>query len=143
VVLDGVPQTGVLQMRFLYILLTSLVLIGLSACEKKVSFALSPAATVMLYNLETGDDRQIQPNTDNYNKLHSWIAKNQDGWQAYLATRPYKGLIVRANQFSLQFIGKSVLLVDVHQGVLTKPINPSEYVFLLGESPATATKSNH
>ena len=116
-------------MRSLCVLVASLLLILLSACEEGVAFKLPSTATVMVYNMGTGTKRSIQPKTELHQKLTLWAARNQDGWQPYLATPPAQGIIVRAEELDLQFIGERALLHS-RQGIFTKKVTPSEYAFL-------------
>ncbi len=116
-------------MRSIYILAASLLLALLSACGEGVEFGLPSTATVTVYDMGTGSERSIQPKTDTHQKLGLWAARNQDGWQPYLATPPAQGIIVRAEGLDLQFIGDHVLLHS-RQGIFTKKVTPSEYAFL-------------
>ena len=116
-------------MRSLAVLVASLLLALLSACGERVAFGLPPTATVTVYDLGTGGKRSIQPQTEFHQKLGLWAARNQDGWQPYLATPPAQGIIVRAEELDLQFIGERVLLHS-RQGIFTKKVTPSEYAFL-------------
>lgn len=116
-------------MRLLSVLVTGLLLALLSACGEGVAFGLRPTATVTVYDVGTGSKRSIQPQTDIHQRLGAWVARNQDGWQPYLATPPSQGIIVRAEELDLQFIGERVLLHS-RQGIFTKKVTPSEYAFL-------------
>jgi len=116
-------------MRLLYVLAASLLLALLLACGEGVPFGLPPTATVTVYDMGTGNKRSIQPKTDTHRKLGLWVARHQDGWKPYLATPPAQGIIIRAEELDLQFIGERVLLRS-RQGIFTKKVTPSEYEFL-------------
>jgi hypothetical protein len=121
--------------RSLYVLVASFLLAPLLACGERIAFALPSTATatvtvtVTVHDIGTGSKRSIQPNTDLHQTLSLWVARNQDGWQPYVATPPAQGIIVRAEELDVQFIGERVLLHS-RQGIFTKKVTPSEYAFL-------------
>lgn len=116
-------------MRSISVLVVTLLLALLAACGEKVAFELPSTTAVTVYNMGTGSQRSIQPQTDAHQKLVVWAVRNQDGWQPYLATPPAKGIIVRAEKLDLQFIGEHVLLHTRHE-IFTKKVTLSEYTFL-------------
>jgi hypothetical protein len=107
----------------------------LTACTEMISFALSPAATAVVYDLGAKSERSISPNTEAHRKLVQWVAANREGWEPYLATPPALGVIVRAPEVNIQFVGTSAI-VHTKQGVLSKKVAPSEYAFLLSQNGA-------
>jgi hypothetical protein len=62
-------------------------------------------------------------------RLKTWVDANRTGWLPYLATAPSAGLMVRADDVQLQFIGDSVIDHDAH-GLYVKSVAPSDYAFL-------------
>jgi hypothetical protein len=119
--------------RFVAPLLAALLVIC-SACAQRVSFVLSSEAAATVYYLNTAkSQRTLLPTSDAHRKLREWIAANQDGWEKYLATPPAQGIIVRAQELNLQFIGNTVL-VHSRQGVFSKHITQDEYLFLSSEN---------
>ena len=113
-------------------LLTAL-LVFCSACAEQVSFALGPESPVTIYYLSTKNERTLLPKTDAHRKLVEWVTANQSGWEQYLATPPAQGIIIRAPELNLQFMGKSVL-VHTRTGVFSKAVSSNEYSFLVAEA---------
>ena len=110
-------------------LLTSLFLLGLSACSKTIELHLPSTASVTIYDMSTGKQRIIEPKTELHQKLSRWTNNNQEGWQPYLATPPAQGIIVRAEGLDVQFIGEHAI-VHSPKGVFTKKVNSDELAFL-------------
>jgi len=74
-------------------------------------------------------DVAIQPGTPTHQALTAWIAQNQGGWQAYLATPPAQGVTVRAGSLNLQFLDAAVL-TRTEKGILTNTTQESSHAFL-------------
>ncbi|MGM9485550.1 hypothetical protein ACS5PN_30455 [Roseateles sp. NT4] len=101
-----------------------------SGCNESLPLSLDKGTSAHAYCLSgVRRDVGIQPGTETHQALAAWITENRGGWEPYLATPPALGVIVRADGFSLQFVG-SVVIAHVEQGVLTKTAQESSYAFL-------------
>jgi hypothetical protein len=108
----------------------------LSACvEPTLTLPTNVPVTVIELDNKTSE-RTIPTDSESYRKLVAWISNNQSGWSSYLAPPPGKGIIVRAGELDLQFIGTTVL-VHTSKGVFTKSISFDDYSFLLHEKASS------
>ena len=105
----------------------------LAACAERISIALKSTAPAVAYDLGTKIERTITPGTEAHRRLAQWVLDNQEGWEPYVATPPALGIMVRAPELNIQFVGTSVI-VETRKGVLSKKVTPAEYAFLLSQN---------
>ena len=79
---------------------------------------------------ESSNDRWLQPGSEVYQQLQTWVAQNQRGWSQLNATPPATGVLVEAGNVRLQFVDESALVTNA-SGVFTKRVKEADYAFLL------------
>ena len=113
-----------------FVFVFSGLLLTLSGCVHRIPLVLDKEKPVEVNALATHSKSTLRPGTDAYQKLADWLAKNQSGWDRYLATPPGDGLIVEIpGNHRLQFLSQTVLLSD-SDGIWMKHITPDDYSFL-------------
>jgi hypothetical protein len=110
-------------------------LLLLAACSERLPLSLKSTSGAVVYELGSTNQRTISPGTETHRRLALWVASNQEGWEPYLATPPALGVIVRAHEISIQFVGTSAI-AHTKRGVFVKKVAPVEYAFLLGQNGA-------
>jgi len=104
------------------------LLLGLVSCTEAVALDLPLNTAVEV--VSNGNIVKILPSDNKHNKLRSWLGNNEQGWQAYYATNPGGGVIVRSEGFVLQF-RESVAYLQTSEGLFSKQIEESDYAFLI------------
>lgn len=91
---------------------------------KLVTFHEDPGTTIVELQ-----EVLLQPDIIEYRLLQQWLRQNQHGWSQSLATNPGGGIVVRAGDLSLQFVGGAVF-TWTDKGQFQKKIREDDYVFL-------------
>lgn len=112
----------------MYRLATLFVLLVLTGCSSTLALSLAPGERV---NVVSGArESQLSSSDAGYKRLQRWLAQNQGGWSQVYATNPNGGILVAGGTLRLQFVGSAVFALT-DKGVFTKPVETSEYAFLI------------
>jgi hypothetical protein len=111
--------------------LAVLILVG---CEEDLELGLRPNDPVRIsYDGSKRTELILEPSTETYQQIASWVATNKSGWTPLMATPPLKGVWVSNGEISLQFQSSSVI-AHTRRGVFTKTFDPSKNSFVRGGS---------
>lgn len=122
-----------MRARALFVIFSGL-LFFLPGCTHRFPLVLDKEKEVRVYN-PAAHSATLRPGTDAYQKFGDWLAKNQSGWERYLATPPGRGWIAYVNEnYHLQFLDDAVLL-QAPDGVWVKHVAPDDYSFLMRTVP--------
>lgn len=108
-----------------------LTLVCVAGCSDELSLTLPEGGAAHVFLLGANAREQIlDPLSQGYRQLKSWIERNRDGWSHLYATPPASGVLVTAGDLHLQFTVSSAL-ATTETGVFTRKVEESDYAFLI------------
>jgi hypothetical protein len=83
-------------------LVACLALLCAVGCVDELPLALPQGQAIHVVILGKGaNERLLQPASEGYQQLQSWVAQNRRGWSQLYATPPAAGVLVTAGSISL------------------------------------------
>ena len=111
--------------------LALVLLLAITGCGTSLPLSLQPGAPVRVVALGVNSrECVIEPSSEKYRQLDTWLSQNRRGWSQLYSTPPGGGVLVFVGDIRLQLFGTSAFATTT-QGVLTKSVNESSYAFLI------------